>query len=161
MLVSAAAGDRYGGAEAGQRLQQAAEAERDQHRHDARVRRDEVERLAQVREAAADHGELIDPQRVEHNPHDWEQAEHGALGARQQRQAHGHLERRDRHDHGHGQRGQASPVRPDPEHAQQDEDRDQRKQGNERRRGEAAGHGRELLCEHLFPLSIDPSTGLG
>jgi hypothetical protein len=51
------AGDRDGGAEAGQGLEEAAEAEGDDDRLDPRVVGDEVEGGPEVLEPAADHGD--------------------------------------------------------------------------------------------------------
>jgi hypothetical protein len=90
------AGDRHRSAEAGERLQQAAEAEGDDDRLHPRVVREHVERRAQVLEPAADHGDLVEPDRAEDDPHDREEAVDGALGGRQQGEPRRHVEGRDR-----------------------------------------------------------------
>ena len=76
-------GDRGRGAEACQRLQQAAETEGDDDRLDPRVLGDQVEGGAQVLELATHHRQLVQEERAEDDPHDREETEHAALGGGQ------------------------------------------------------------------------------
>jgi len=100
-----------GGTESGEGLQQAAEAEGDQHGLDAQVAAaDGVEDGAQVLEASGQHGHLVEPQGHDHDPHDGEQAVDGALGGRQRGELGRHAEAEDRHEQGHGERGQPRHV---------------------------------------------------
>jgi hypothetical protein len=127
------AADRHGRPEAGQRLQQRAEAERDDQRLDALVAADGPERALEHGEMPRVDRHVVDPQRVEEDQHDGEQPEHGALRRRQQRLVARHRVDGDREHDRHGQRAERGPVRPQPEAAQQDEQHDQRDRGDERR----------------------------
>ena len=66
--------------EAGKRLQQTAEAERDDDRLHPRVVGDEVEGRAQILEATTGHRHLVEHDGGEDDPHDREKAEDRALG---------------------------------------------------------------------------------
>jgi hypothetical protein len=70
----AARGDRHRRAEAGQGLHQRPEAEGDQHRLDALIVADLGERAPQHVEVAGGHRHVVDPDRIDHDPHDREQA---------------------------------------------------------------------------------------
>ena len=119
------AGDRDGGAESGEGFQQAAEAERDDDALDPWVTGDPVERGPQVLEPAADHGQLIEPDRRDDDPHDREDAVHRALRGGQQGQVDRHPEGEDRHQDRRRQAGQAGDVGLDLEEAQEDEHHEQ------------------------------------
>ena len=80
-------GDRDRRAEAGQRLEQRTEAERDDDRLHPLVGADLLERAAQHVEVARRDGEVVDPDRVDDDPQDREEAERRALGAGEQRLA--------------------------------------------------------------------------
>jgi hypothetical protein len=79
-----------GCAEAGERLQEAAEAEGDDDRLDARIIGDDIDDQPQVLEMARAHSELIEPDRGDDDPHDGEQAEGEALRRRQPSQSDRH-----------------------------------------------------------------------
>ena len=91
--ISMTRGDRHRRAEPGQRLEQRAEAERDDDRLDPLVVADRGERPAQHVEVPGHHGHVVDPDRVDHDPHDREEAERGTLGAPQDRLADRHRSR--------------------------------------------------------------------
>ncbi len=95
-------GDRHGGAEAGEGLEQAAEAEGDQEGEHARVVADEEERAPEVLEAARCHRHLVHPDGGQQDPHDGEDAVDEPVGAGGQSRRDRHAERGDRHDEGHG-----------------------------------------------------------
>ena len=80
-------GDRHRRAEAGQRLQQRTEAEGDDDRLDPQVGADPLERAAEHVEVAGRDGEVVDPDRVDDDPQDREEAVGRALAAGQQRPA--------------------------------------------------------------------------
>ena len=73
--ISMTHGDRHRGAEAGQRLEQRTEAERDDDRLDPLVGADLLERAAQHVEVPGRHGQVVDPDRVDDDPQDREEAE--------------------------------------------------------------------------------------
>ena len=83
-------GDRGRGAEAGQRLQQRAEAERDQHRLDALILRDRADRSPQDGEVPGLDGHVVDPDRRDDDPHDRKEAEGRALSGREDGLIHRH-----------------------------------------------------------------------
>ena len=89
-------GDRHRRAEAGQRLQQRAEAERDDHGLDPLVVGDRRERPAQDREVPGLDGHVVDPDRVPDDPDDRKQAECSAFARDGERRA----ERHAPHEHG-------------------------------------------------------------
>ena len=81
-------------------------------RLEARVVGDAAERRAQVLEPAADHRQLVEPDRGEDDPHDREQAEDGALGRGQQREPDRHPVRGDGDDDRDGDARRARPSAP-------------------------------------------------
>jgi hypothetical protein len=143
------AGDRHGGTEAGQRLEQTTEAEGDDDRLDPRVVGDEVERRPQVLEPAAHDGDLVEHDRREDDPHDREEAEDGALGGRQHGQPGGHPEEDHRDEDGHPDGGEPGPVRLPPQPPERDEDGDQREQGHQSGADEAAAEWGQIGFEGI------------
>ena len=85
------AGDGQGGAETGQRLEHAAEAEGDEDGLDPGIVRDAVDDGAEIEEASGTHREFVEPDGGDHDPHDREQSEDGALGRGQPGEADGHV----------------------------------------------------------------------
>ena len=73
--------DRHRRAEPGERLEQRAEGERDDDRLDPLVVADLRERAAQHVEVAGLDGQVVDPDRVDHDPEDREEAERRAFAA--------------------------------------------------------------------------------
>ena len=142
-------GDRDRGAEAGQRLQQRAEAERDDDRLDPLVVTDPGERPAQHVEVPGHHGHVVDPDRVDHDPQDREEAERRALGRRPERlpdrhrvDEHGDEERDEQRD----QRGHPGPH---PQHAEQDEQRQQGQHREQRAQRERVGYRVQDLARYM------------
>ena len=82
--------DRHRRAETGQRLHERAEAERDDDGLHALVVADRREGAAQDVEVAGLDGEVVDPDRVDDDPHDREEAEGGAEQAAVERVADRH-----------------------------------------------------------------------
>ena len=93
----------------GERLQERAEAERDEDRLRALVRRERAEAAAQHVEVAGRDRHVEDPQRVDDDPHDREQAVERPVQPGHHRHARGHGEPEYR-DQQRGQR--ARPARP-------------------------------------------------
>jgi hypothetical protein len=118
-------------AEAGERLQQRTEAERDDDGLDPLVRADPRERPAQHVEVPGRDRQVVDPDGVDHDPEDREEAEGRALGRREQRLADRHGVDDDRHDDGDAERGQRGDPRLDPQDAEQHEQRGQGEHGED------------------------------
>jgi hypothetical protein len=125
------AGDGDRGAEAGEGLKEAAEAEGDDDRLDPWVVGDEVEGGPEVLEPAADHGDLVEDDRGEDDPHDGEEAEDGAFGGREHGEARRHPIDENGHEDGDGHGGEPGHVRLPPQPPQGDEDGQQRNEGDE------------------------------
>ena len=105
-------GDRHRRAEAGQRLEQRAEAEGDDHGLDPLVVGDRRERAPQHREVPGLDGHVVDPDRVPDDPHDREQAEARAEHGGVERLADRHRVDDDRDQDRHDQRARAPPSAP-------------------------------------------------
>jgi hypothetical protein len=116
----------------GQRLEQRAERERDDHGLDALIGADRRERPAQHREVAGLHGHVVDPDRVHDDPHDREEAEDGALRPGVERLADGHLVHGDGDDQRDRKRDQRGPLRFHLHAAEQDEQSDERQRREDR-----------------------------
>lgn len=125
---------------------EAAEAEGDDDRlhRGARVVGDEVEDLAQVFEAAAGDRHFIQHDRVEHDPHDGEEAEHRTLGRGAEREPERHPIDEDRDEDRDPERGESGNVGLPAQHAERDEDRQQGQTGDERRQGQRPPEGGEV-----------------
>ena len=143
--------DRHRRAEAGERLEQGAEAERDDHGLDALVVRDPTERPPQHREVPGRLGHVVDPERVPDDPHDREQPEHGAEQRAVDRLAEGHGVHRDGDDERHEQCSDRRLVGLALEAAEQDEERQQRKRGEDRCESERFTDGVVHLLVHTKP----------
>ncbi len=149
------AGDRDRRAEPGNTFQQTAEAEPDHHQHDAPVIRQVVQHpVAERVEPAGRHRDIVEQQRVEHDPHHRPQREHGARGNAVQRQAGRHLPTR----HGDHQTDDQSsqrrlPGRP-PQHTQHHQDHDDRQHGDQKRQRQAVANRCEQLMKHVSPRTF-------
>ncbi len=137
-----------GRAEPGQRLEQGAEAEGDQHRLDALVVAEAPERALDDREVPAALEQRVDPDRVDDDPHDREEAEGRALGAGIERLTHRHRVDDDRHEDRDQQRPQGGDMSLQLESAQQDEQRDERQRREERRQEQRVADRVEHLLVH-------------
>ena len=140
-------GDRDGRSEAGEGFEHRTETEGDDDRLDTRVVRDEVEGCAQVVEAAAHDGDLVEHDRAEDDPHDREETEDRTLGRGQQCEVHGHLERQDGDEDRDGQRRQAGPVGLPSQCAERDENGEEGQQTHQCGQPEAVGHRRQRWGE--------------
>ena len=144
-------GDRC--AEAGERFEQSAEAERDDDGLDARVVGEGVDHAPEVLEAAAAHRQLIEPDRIEHDPHDREQPEDETLRGRQECEVDRHPETEHRDQDGDRESGQSRPVRLPAQHAEREEHREEREAGHESGEREAPADRGEFGCVHLCLFS--------
>jgi hypothetical protein len=118
--------DRDGGAEAGEGLQEGAEAEGDHEGLDARVVGQPPEGAAQDVEVPGADRHPVHPQGVDDDPQDREEAEHGSLGGAGERLVQRHAVREAGDRSGRQQAGEARQVRFDADAAEQDEDDHQR-----------------------------------
>src|SRR5680860_1409684 len=142
-------GDRDGGAEAGQALDQRTEGKRDDHGLDPLVVGDLRERAPQHREMPGLLGQVVDPDRVDHDPEDREEAEGSAFGAHVERLPDRHVPDRDRHDDRDRQGDQPGDPCGDAEAAQHHEQRDQRQRREDRGQSQRAAH--RVLQRHALP----------
>ena len=126
------AGDGDRSAEPGEGLEQAAEAEGDEHGLDARVIAEDVEDGRQILEPAADDGDLVEHDRREDDPHDGEEAVDGALARGEEGELRGHPVRGDGDDERDGQTGEARLVGLPAQHAEREEDGEQGQRRDER-----------------------------
>ena len=140
-------GDRHRRAEAGQRLDQGAEAESDDDRLDALVVGDAGERAAQDVEVAAFDGHAVDPDRVDDDPHDREQSEGRPLEAGVQGLAERHVVDHDGHQERHGQADQRGPLG---RHAN---DADEHEEHEQRQRREDGGQA-ERVADRIEDLGV-------
>src|ERR1035441_8649738 len=143
--------DRHGRAEAGEGLEQGTEAESDDDHLDALVVGHRAERPAQDGEVPGLHRHVVDPQRVDDDPHDREEAERRTLRAGVESLPERHPVDGDRHHHRHGQGDQRSPLGLHPHTAQQHEQRQQRNHGEDRRGPQRMGHRIKDLLVHRSP----------
>ena len=142
-----------GRAEAGERLHQRAEAERDDHGLDALVLGDRAERAPQHREVPGLDGHVVDPDRHDHDPHDREEAEHGALARGQRGLADRHAVDDQRDEHRHSERDQRRPLRLHLQAAEQHE------QGQDRQRREDRGQA-ERVRDRVEVLRVHRNASL-
>ena len=143
-------GDRHRGTESGERLEEAAEAEGDDDGLDTRVIGDDVDDQPQVFEVARAHGELVEPDRGDDDPHDREQPEGESLRRRQSGESDGHSVGGDRNDESDADGGQSGPMGLPLQCAEGDEDRQQRQDRQQRRPQKAVGDRRDFGCVHGF-----------
>ena len=147
-------GDGHRSAEAGQRLHQGPERERDEDRLDALVVADRGERAPEHIEVAGRHGHLVHPDRVDDDPQDRKESECRALRAGKHRLADRHAVHDDRDDERNGQRDQRGHPCGHPQHAEQDEQQDQRDRRNQGTPSERVHDGIEDLLVHGGRLSV-------
>ena len=140
--------DRDRGTEPGQGLEQRAEAEGDQHRLHALVIAEAPERALDDREVPAALEQRVDPDRVDDDPHDREEAEGRALGAGVERLADRHRVDDERHEDRHQQRPQRRDMSLELQSAEQDEQRDERQDREDRRQAERIADRIEHLLVH-------------
>ena len=114
-------GDGHRGTEAGQGLEQTAEAEGDEDAEHTRVVTDEEEGAAQVVETTRDHRHLVHPDGTQQDPHDGEQTVEETLHTAGECRTERHPEGGDRHDEGDEPREEAGPVGFPSQSAQGDE----------------------------------------
>ena len=137
-------GDRR--AEARERLEQRAEAERDEDRLRALVGREGAEAAAQHVEVAGRHGHVEDPQRVDHDPHDREQAVERPVQRGQRRPCPtGIANPSIATSRAVDESGQGGPLRADLEPAEQDQYHRQRQQRDQRGQTERSADRVRLL----------------
>ena len=142
-------GDRDRGAEAGQRLEQGAEREGDDDGLDALVVADPANERRSTSKCPVSTVMLVHPDRVDDDPQDREEAERGALGARQQRLAdrhavHQHRDRRWRRP----ARSATPPTRSLFSDAEQHEQQQQGNRRDQRTPREGMGNRIENLLVH-------------
>jgi hypothetical protein len=144
--------DSHRRSEAGERLEQRAEAERDEHRLHALVVAEPGERALDDGEVPAALGHVVDPDRVDDDPHDREQAERRSLDARVERLAYRHRVDDDRNQDRDRQRAQRGDVRLQPQATEQHEQGDQRQRREEGRPTERVADRIEHLLVHAHPV---------
>ena len=140
--------DRHRGTEPGQGFEQGAEAEGDQDRLHALVIAEAPERALDDREVPAALQQRVDPDRVDDDPHDREEAEGRALGAGVERLAHRHGVDDHRHEDRHEQRPQGGDMSLQLESTEQHEQRDERQDREDRRQAERIADRIEHLLVH-------------
>jgi hypothetical protein len=149
--------DRHRRAESRQSLQQRSETDRDHDHLHAVVIRDGAECALEDREVARGVRHVVDPQRVDDNPHDRPQAEGGAferpLGGLTDR----HRVDRDRDDDRDGQRRKRRPLRFQLDDTNEYEQHHQRQQCEDRREPQGVRDGIKNLLVHRKP-SVWTST---
>nr|BFE71626.1 hypothetical protein GCM10020092_049270 [Actinoplanes digitatis] len=100
-------------------------------------------------------GEVVDPDGVQHDPEDGEEAERGALARGEQREPDRHRVDGHGHDQRDRERDQAGEPGTHPQDAEQNEEghqRQDREEGGERYGvGDGVGHDRELIRHDSHP----------
>ena len=137
------AGDGHGSAEAGQALEQTAEAPGDDEGLGALVAAaDRVKHGLQVGAAPRLFGEVVQPHGRDDDVDDRHEAHRRALRASQERHANGHLEGEDRDDERGDERDDRAPVGGDLEDAHEDEEEDEGQEADDGREENVARDGR-------------------
>ena len=150
-------GDRDRGTESGERLEEAAEAEGDDDRLDSRVVGDDVDDQPEVFEAPRAHGELVEPDRGDDDPHDREQTEGESLRRRQRSETDGHSVGGDRDDESDADGGQSGPMGLPLQCPEGDEDRQQRQDRQQGRPQQTVGNRCDFRCVHGFSKAAGPA----
>ena len=136
------AGDGHGGTEAGQALEQAAEAPSDDEGLGALVAAaDRIKDGLEVGAASRLLGEVVEPHGRDDDVDDRHKAHRGALRSGQERHTDGHFEGEDREAQGEHQGDDRAPVGGDLEDAHEDEEDDERKEPDDGRQEDVTRDG--------------------